>query len=515
MSEPRRSRGTLARVVAVGALALGTLGLATAPATAATGTLTVSATTVSAGVPITATYAQGSGYQGASTMVTLTASRWNGTQQIIQTIGTQPLQPANIGGVSTVFHFPLFSSGTFTLTATPDGWADSPVSQQITVTNVQTFTRMTAVNTARVSSPNNITATVTSASPSVMRPAGTVTFLNVSGQTVATVNLLPGSGTGQSVATWVWTPNTVGTFIFSARFNPASGNPSITSGSSAETILVTQSGSPISLILPPQLAVGTPVNLVAQLSPPTLQGSVGFTYNGKPISASVPIVNGQASFVWTPPVQGQAIMGANFTTNAGQTGSTSDVVQIGAISQRDAVTLTQPGFGTWAPGGVYPLANGTSFTFQASSASGAPVTLTDTGPCNVTGLDIEIDTGSGQCNLVASTPGANGYAPVSQGYTVAMVPGQQTLLVQPPLSGRVNKGRTIRLEGPGQGDTNAGQNVVWKVREGKSVCKLRFPSSGAVNLRTVKKGTCTVRGTAPAVPGQWNRFVINRTYRVR
>ena len=37
---------------------------------------------------------------------------------------------------------------------------------------------------------------------------------------------------------------------------------------------------------------GVPVTLVATVAPAGVQGSVGFTLNGAPISASIPIVNG-------------------------------------------------------------------------------------------------------------------------------------------------------------------------------------------------------------------------------
>ena len=173
--------------------------------------------------------------------------------------------------------------------------------------------------------------------------------------------------------------------------------------------------------------------------------------------AVVAIVNGQANFLWTPNVVGNVTLGANYMTNGGGSGSTSDAVVIGAGPVfNDSITLTQPGYGTWAPNGTYTLGNGTSFTFAASTLSGAPVTLKNTGPCNNTGLTLTIDTGSGTCSLVATSPGGNGFGAVSQGYTVNMVPGQQTANIVAPQSGRVNVGRTLTLEGAGASDTNAG-----------------------------------------------------------
>jgi hypothetical protein len=31
----------------------------------------------------------------------------------------------------------------------------------------------------------------------------------------------------------------------------------------------------------------------------------------------------------------------------------------------------------------------------------------------------------------------------------------------------------------------------------------------------VRKGTCSVRGSAPAIPGQWAAYSTTRTYKVR
>lgn len=96
----------------------------------------------------------------------------------------------------------------------------------------------------------------------------------------------------------------------------------------------------------------------------------------------------------------------------------------------------------------------------------------------------------------------------------ALVPQAQTLPAAVPNSTRLNKGRTIRLQ-PSPGITNAGNVVNWKVTSGKKHCKLRRPSSGAVKLKAVRKGTCKVRGTAAAVGNQYQAFKVLRTYRVR
>ncbi len=126
-------------------------------------------------------------------------------------------------------------------------------------------------------------------------------------------------------------------------------------------------------------------------------------------------------------------LGASYTTNQGGSGSTTDRVTIVAgPTQTDVISLVQPGWGPWNPNGTYTLGNGSSFAFQASTLSGAAVTLSESGPCQVSGLTITIDTGSGQCNLVATSPGGNGYRGVQQGYTVSIIPGNQTAALAAP-----------------------------------------------------------------------------------
>ena len=106
--------------------------------------------------------------------------------------------------------------------------------------------------------------------------------------------------------------------------------------------------------------------------------------------------------------------------------------------------------------------------------------------------------------MKASSAGGNGYAPVTYGYTIKLVPGTQVATLSAPPSGRYKVGRVLVLESPGQQDTNAGQNITWKLKKaGKKNCQLLYPNNGSVTLRIKSKGTCTVLGTAPGVAGQW------------
>lgn len=161
------------------------------------------------------------------------------------------------------------------------------------------------------------------------------------------------------------------------------------------------------------------------------------------------------------------------------------------------------------------MANGTSFPFVASTLSGAPVTLTNTGPCEQAGLTLTIDSGSGSCTRTARSVDGPGYAATTQNYTVQAVRGQQTARLAAPPSGRFSVGRTIRLQNPAQGTTSADRNVTWRVTSGGKRCVLRFPASGAVNVKLRRAGQCTLVARAPGVPGQWLAFELRRTYTAR
>ncbi len=398
------------------------------------------------------------------------------------------------------------------LAATPLMLAASPAT---TVGQTGTFTTISAPNTAQVGVATKITVTVQSNSPSSYTPTGTVTVKDGQGNVIQKMGLTPTApSSGQSYAYWWFTAPSSGNYVFQATYSGDS-NAQAGSPSPQDIMYASPSGNTITLAAPGTATVGVPVTLTATFVPANIQGSVGFTVNGQPISASVPIVNGSASFVWNPTAAGTVTVGASYTTNGGASGSTSDKVNVVAgPAQNDVITLTQPGFGTWSPNGTYTLPNGSSTTMTATTLSGAPVTLSETGPCSVNGLTITVPVGNGQCNIQAKSPGGHGYGPVTYGYTVNAGIGQQTAILAAPPSGHINKGRTLILETPDQVDTNAGQNISWAITKGKGkVCKLVYPSSGAVNLKMVGKGSCTVRGTAPGVPNQWAPYTVVRTYK--
>ncbi len=378
---------------------------------------------------------------------------------------------------------------------------------------VSTITSISAPNTATIGQSTTININVTSGGGSQYTPAGQVRLTDANGALYALMNLTAGPGAGQSFAYYRWTPTTAGTFLFIATYVPAAGSQASASTSVQDAVIATPSGNTISLTAPPNLTVGAPVTLVATVYPSNVQGSVGFNVNGAWISASIPLVNGRATFPWTPTTPGTVTLGASYTTNNGGSGSTTDVVTVGGSTLTDVITLVQPGWGNWSNGGSYNMGNGSNFAFQASTLSGAPVTLSENGPCQVSGLRLSVNSGSGNCVMKAVSPGGNGYSGVTYTYNINLVPGTQTANISAPPSGSYKVGRALVLESPNATDTNAGQNINWVINKGgKKHCALLYPSTGAVTLRIKNKGTCTVTGSAPGVAGQWQPFQTARNY---
>ena len=510
MRESGRLRGIFVKAVTASALILGTVGIAAAPAHAAQN---INLSGVGNGPlgglqNLVITDAVGTCGSTQAPQMTISGSTDGGTSYYVIGYATY----SGCSGTSDLFNYQWVpsSSGSWLLQAS-DGVDTSNIAGAV-IGGTTTITTIAAPNVATVGTATKVQVNVTSQGQAAYPPTGTVQVKDGSGNVVANLGLTKANA-GSSYAYWWWTPPTSGTYAFTAYYS----GDSVASASQSATdlVLASVSGNTISLLAPGTMTVGIPVTLTATLVPSSIQGSVGFTFNGKPISASIPIVNGSASMQWTPTAAGAAVLGASYTTNGGASGSTVDKVNIvNGPAQQDVITLTQPGWGTWAPNGQYNLPNGTSTTMTATTLSGSPVTLSETGPCSVSGLTITVPVASGQCNIQASSPGGKGYAPVTQGYTVLPGLGNQTATLAAPLSGKLTKGRTYVLETPGQVDTNAGQNISWTITQGKnSVCKLGYPADGSVTLKMIKKGVCNIKGTAPGVPNQWNPYVVTRSYR--
>jgi hypothetical protein len=219
--------------------------------------------------------------------------------------------PFGVGAPNTVtLTFQVPGSGSpLNLSAINYDESYGPAAQSNTITlsfdkNVPTATTIAAPNNAKVGAATKITTYVQSLNGSSYVPTGNVIFRDASGNVVSTVGLARDSS-GRAYAYWWWTPPTSGQYIFVASYQ--GDGTSQPSTSAQDVVFASANGNTITLTAPGSMPVGVPVKLTATLVPSSLQGSVGFTFNGQPISASVPIVNGVASFTWTPTVAGAAV----------------------------------------------------------------------------------------------------------------------------------------------------------------------------------------------------------------
>ena len=383
-----------------------------------------------------------------------------------------------------------------------------------------TTTTVAAPNTAKVGAATTLTATVAAANGGTFSAQGTVQFSILGGGNIGGPVTL--SNAIPSTASIQWTPATVGTFSVVATYTPVNAgtpNANTNCGSSCtsapDVVSVTTSGVNVYLANPPAMAAGIPATLTAVVSAVPSSGTVTFTVNGSAFAANVPVnAAGQAQATWTPPAAGTYTIGAGWVGTSGQTGTSADVVSVGAApAQSDQIVIVTANGTTLVPGSSYSVPNGTKLTFTSSTASGSPLTYSTTGPCTISAGSFSANSGTGTCLVTAASPGGNGFGPATNTVTVNLVPGNQTAKLAAPASGNVNVGKTLTLAKASQGKTNIGKPISWKITKGKgSVCSLSFPSSGAVKLKINAKGKCSVKASAAGVSGQWNPYSLTRTY---
>jgi len=406
--------------------------------------------------------------------------------------------------------------GSFTIQAVGAAGSTSP-SLPLSVSTVPTTTTVTVANVAQVGRPTNVTVTVQSQAPSTLQPLGIANFI-LNGAQVGSVALQRGASTSQATATFAWSPSTTGTFTWSASYSPASGaNANASQTTSSDSVQVTQTGTIVSLVLPPTFNVNTPATLTAQVNTSPSAGTVVFSINGQAITAPQQVnAQGSTATTWTPQSTGTVNISAQWFGANNQNANTTQSVTVGAVVQRDVITLTQPGYGNWVAGQTYSLPAGSSTTFAASTLSGAGATLATNGGCTVSGLTLITPNSSATCGLTAVSPGGNGYAGTTQSYTVTVSGGStvQDADLSWPNNRRIPRGRAVTLAGPGESVTNAGQPVSFRISNpaGRRACALSYPADGSVVLRKRTNRPCTVIASAPAA-GSFNAYRETRTYR--
>lgn len=386
-----------------------------------------------AGTALTATAAQAAGAAFISTPNGLTGV----AQEIVIFAPTLRGQAAAIGlalganqtMVQTVINSQGYGYAQWTPTAggvwTVSGLGNSTVagSTTISVATMPTTTVVEAPNFIQQGVNNPIIISVTAPGGTVA-PTGTVTLYSQPSQTplaMATVNPVGTSTT--SVATISYNPgaNVTGTIPMSATFTPSTGGFSGSSSTNAAPV-VTTSVNTVTLAFPPNLNVGQPVTLTAILGNGIPGGSVAFLVDGQGISPSIGTVNGEASFTWTPNAGGTHVISAQYTGSYGgknYSGTATQPIAIGAALPKDVITVDpQPG-APWGVGTPVTLSAGTTITLGATSASGAPVVLSENGPCIINGAALTARA-AGQCQVTAYSPGSPSYLPISQTYLVSV-----------------------------------------------------------------------------------------------
>ena len=154
--------------------------------------------------------------------------------------------------------------------------------------------------------------------------------------------------------------------------------------------------------------------------------------------------------------------------------------------------------------------------WDPSSSPSSSVQLGQGGTNDAPELYVTALTGAGQCVMTATTPGGGSLVPGTFTYTFALTPANQQTTTALPNPKTMRVGQRLRLQGANGIETNAGQDVSWRVlRNSRKNCRIVERSNGSAVLRATSRGTCRVQATAPGVANQWNRLVQPITIRVR
>lgn len=377
----------------------------------------------------------------------------------------------------------------------------------VSVNSVDTTTSITAPGTAAGGSQVALQAQVRAKQGSYV-PTGTVTF-STSSTTIGSSSL-----NAQGLATINFTvPTGVNSVNVYAAYG-GNANANASGRSSAANIKISDVGSTVALSVPQTNYQYTSVPLSAKITPTSGTGSVTFTVDGKTIGTAT-VASGAASVTWVPTTLGNPTVKAAYTGGNGVAAS-SDSKNVAVVQalKADAIIVDPAGPpGPILNGAVFVLPNGSSIAATITASSGLPVKVAVTGPCTWNGTTFSVQGVGGNCSVVTSTTGGNGYSPATLSFAISTAQGQQTATLAAPRSGTYKKGRFLLMAKAGT-VTNLNKALTWRVTSGASHCKL-YRSAGAVKLKLASRGHCWVQATAPGVPGQWSSFLTKRSYKVR
>ena len=378
----------------------------------------------------------GNGVVGISQTVEVRAPGFaNQTVTLTFSLAGQPVTTAQVsvnGAGSGSATWTPSQAGTWTVDGAGE-FAGASESQFV-VAAVPTITTFYAANQAQVNVPTNLTAVVSSVAGTAA-PVGSVIFATSFGSVLGTVPLTQNGPTSGS-ATYAWTPSSPGVVPIVATFAPAAGisgsvNAQASSGIDQVEVLISQ--PLVTLKLPSQYVVGRATNVTAVINQATgtdgapLTGSVALisNVNGTQtgISGSVAMAGGEATAVWTPTSPGNQVVIAQFSaSNSFVSGSGQQIISVLPAPGKDPVGIGPAGQAAWAPGSTVSLAANSSLALSVTTGSGAPASLSESGPCIVSGTTLIAATGAGTCTIPATSPGTATAAANSTTVTIQVSP---------------------------------------------------------------------------------------------
>lgn len=293
----------------------------------------------------------------------------------------------------------------------------------LTVSGVPTITTLYAANQAPVNVATTLTAVVAPTAGAAV-PSGSVIFTDQFGSTLGSAPLAANS-TGTATANFAWTPTAPTSGItITATYSPsagAGGSANALASSSTDGIQVTFTTPLVTLKLPGTLVVGRSTNVTALIAGATgsdgspLQGSVGLTNNVNGsvtgISGSIPLSGSQATATWKPTSPGNQLIVADFSaSNSFISGSNTQAVNVLPAPGADPISIGVQGSAAWPAGGTVSAPANASITLFTTTGSGAPASISETGPCLVNGGTLVTSTTAGTCTLTVSSPGTASFA---------------------------------------------------------------------------------------------------------
>ena len=343
------------------------------------------------------------------------------TVSISATIGSisLPLSVAlNASGFGAATWTPT-ASGVWTITGA--GTAAS-ISTQVSVLPIATSTAVNTPNQLQFNVENSGTTAYVRALTGTARPQGSVTLrkylVGTTGPVLGTGRLQPTSDPLVSVANIPWTPDAAGAYPVFGTYNQQTLNfsPSTSTVEQPDIVLFAPM---VSYRFAPALRVGQASNINAVLWSGTVEGSVGFLFDGQALRGSVPTINGVATMSWTPPTEGLHQLRAEFTgNNPGYSGVSLQQIKVLPALPADQLIATL-GASTLRTNGQNAMARATSQVLSGVTTSGAPVLFSVTGTCAIAANRLNA-IGNGSCVVTAASIGSGAFTPVSVNFPITI-----------------------------------------------------------------------------------------------